>query len=121
MHKLKVILGVNIMKKICLIALLLVIIGAINWGLVGLFNINLVAMIFGEMSNISRIIYVVIGISAIYLLFGIKCLIKSYCDKDTAKVDHNVAVKQVIDPASPAQDEQERFIAEGGDSQSLKK
>lgn len=109
------------MKKVCLIALLLVIIGAINWGMVGLFNINLVSMVFGEMSNVSRIIYVVVGISAIYLLVGIKCLIKSYCSKVTTEVDHDIAMKQVIDPDSPAQDEQERFIGEGGDSQSLRR
>jgi len=107
------------MKKLYLITLILAIVGAINWGLVGLFNINLITIIFGEMSNISRIIYVIIGLSAIYLLFNIKCLIKSCCTRVTKKVDHDVAVKQVIDPDSPAKDEQERFIAEGGDSQSL--
>jgi uncharacterized protein len=109
------------MKKLYLITLLLAIVGAINWGLVGLFNINLVTMIFGEMSNISRIIYIIIGLSAIFILFNIKCLIKSCCTKVTKQVDHNVAVKQVIDPDSPAKDEQEKFISEGGDSQSLKR
>lgn len=45
------------------IALVLVIIGAINWGLVGLFQFDLVAAIFGDSANIiARIIYTVIGI-----------------------------------------------------------
>ena len=57
------------------IALVLVIIGAIVWGLVGLFNFNLVDTIFGSMSIISRIIYILVGISglwAIKLLFDNK-------------------------------------------------
>lgn len=60
------------MKVIDTIALVLVIIGAINWGLVGIFNFNLVDAIFGVMSVISRIIYILVGISglwAIKLLF----------------------------------------------------
>ena len=50
------------------ITFLLVIIGALNWGLVGLFGFDLVAWIFGDMSVISRIVYVLVGLSAIYLL-----------------------------------------------------
>ncbi len=44
---------------------LLVFIGALNWGLVGLFGFDLVAALFGEMSLLSRIIYITIGVSAI--------------------------------------------------------
>lgn len=60
------------MKVIDKIALILVIIGAINWGLIGIFNFNLVDSIFGTMSIVSRIIYILVGISglwAIKLLF----------------------------------------------------
>lgn len=60
------------MKVIDTIALILVIIGAIVWGLIGIFNFNLVDAIFGEMSIVSRIIYILLGISglwAIKLLF----------------------------------------------------
>ncbi len=60
------------MKVIDTIALILVIIGAINWGLVGIFDFNLVDTLFGVMSVISRIIYILVGISglwAIKLLF----------------------------------------------------
>ncbi len=60
------------MKVIDKIALILVIIGAINWGLIGFFNFNLVELIFGNMTIITRIIYALVGISglwAIKLLF----------------------------------------------------
>lgn len=48
--------------------LTLVIIGAINWGLIGFFRFDLVAFLFGDMSWLSRIIYAVIGISGLYLI-----------------------------------------------------
>lgn len=47
------------------IALVLVIIGAINWGLVGLFDFNLVETLFGADNIISKIIYVLVGIAGI--------------------------------------------------------
>ncbi len=50
------------------IALILVIVGGLNWALVGLFDFDLVAAIFGDMSVLSRIVYVVVGLSAVYLL-----------------------------------------------------
>lgn len=49
-------------------AFILVIVGAINWGLVGFFGFDLVASIFGDMSIISRIVYGLVGISAILLI-----------------------------------------------------
>ena len=55
------------MKIIKIIAMILVIVGGLNWGLVGLFNIDLVAAIFGAMSVISRIVYTLVGLSAVYL------------------------------------------------------
>ncbi len=54
------------MKTIDIIALVLVIIGAINWGLIGLFNFNLVDTLFGAMSLVSRIIYILVGISGLW-------------------------------------------------------
>lgn len=53
-------------------ALTLVIIGAINWLLIGLFRFDLVAFLFGNMSWLSRIIYIVVGLAGLYLisLFG---------------------------------------------------
>ena len=45
--------------------LVLTIIGAVNWGLIGIFNFNLVAAIFGEDSILSRIIYSLVGIAGL--------------------------------------------------------
>ncbi len=59
------------MKVIDKIALVLIIIGAINWGLIGFFDFDLVATIFGDMSIVSRIIYALVGVSG---LWGIKLL-----------------------------------------------
>lgn len=56
------------MATVATIALILVIIGAINWLLVGLFDWNLVEAIFGGKSALTRIIYTLVGISGIYLL-----------------------------------------------------
>ena len=50
------------------IALILVIVGGLNWGLVGIFSFDLVAAIFGGMSIISRIIYTLVGLAAIYMI-----------------------------------------------------
>jgi len=53
------------------IALILVIVGGLNWLLVGIFSFDLVAAIFGAMSVISRIVYILVGISAVYMIFFI--------------------------------------------------
>lgn len=49
------------------IALVLVIVGGLNWGLVGLFGFDLVAYLFGSISMLSAIVYDLVGLSAIYL------------------------------------------------------
>ena len=49
-------------------ALIITIIGAINWGLIGLFKFDLVAFIFGDMSWLSRIVYTLVGICGLYLV-----------------------------------------------------
>ena len=52
----------EILQKICLV---LTIIGAINWGLIGLFDFNLVSFLFGEMTMLSRTIYAIVGIAGL--------------------------------------------------------
>lgn len=52
------------------IALWLTIIGGLNWGLVGLLDFNLVSSIFGELGIWARIIYILIGLSALYLIIA---------------------------------------------------
>ena len=56
------------MKTFDYIVLSLVIVGAINWGLIGFLNFDLIRVIFGNMSMISRIIYAIIGISGLYAI-----------------------------------------------------
>lgn len=65
----------QIMKNVYILAVILAIIGAINWGLVGLFNFDLVAMIFGHMTIATRIVYMVVGVSGIFVLSNIGVLI----------------------------------------------
>jgi uncharacterized protein len=49
-------------------ASVLVAVGALNWGLVGLFNVDLVAGLFGHRSKLSRLVYTAVGASAVYLI-----------------------------------------------------
>jgi hypothetical protein len=56
------------MKTLNLITLILLIVGGLNWGLVGLFNFDLVAALFGEGSLLSRIVYSLVGLSAVWQL-----------------------------------------------------
>lgn len=51
-------------------ALVLTIIGALNWGLVGFFDFNLVAFLFGSMSILSRIIYMLVGLSSLVVIYS---------------------------------------------------
>jgi hypothetical protein len=56
------------MKTINLITLALVIVGGVNWGLIGLADFNLVAALFGEGSALSRTVYALVGVSALWQL-----------------------------------------------------
>lgn len=56
------------MKTLNIAALTVVIIGAVNWGLIGLLNFNLVAFLFGDMTLLSRIVYSLVGLCGLYLL-----------------------------------------------------
>ena len=61
------------METLQKIALCFTIIGAINWGLIGLFQFNLVQFIFGDMTLLARLVYSLVGISG---LWGIKLLME---------------------------------------------
>ncbi|AKB51655.1 DUF378 domain-containing protein [Methanosarcina barkeri str. Wiesmoor] len=63
-------------------AKLLTIIGALNWGLVGLLNFNLVAAIFGKKSILSRLVYILVGLAGVYLVIKYKA---TYLAKREAK------------------------------------
>jgi len=53
------------------LALVLVLVGALNWGLVGFFGFDLVAAIFGDMTTWSRIVYAIVGLAAVYMILAL--------------------------------------------------
>lgn len=55
------------LKFLHILAFILVVVGGLNWGLVGAFDFNLVDMIFGSMGAIENVVYILVGLSAIYL------------------------------------------------------
>ena len=57
------------MKTLHWIALILLIVGGLNWLLVGVFDFDLVAALFGEMTPLSRVVYTLVGLAALYTLF----------------------------------------------------
>lgn len=59
------------MKIVDIVAIVLLIIGGLNWALVGIFEFNLVAALFGELSVLSRIVYILVGLAALYEAFGL--------------------------------------------------
>ena len=76
------------MKLLDILVTLLIVIGALNWGLVGLFGFNLVGMLFGEATAITRLIYTVVGLAGIYEAFnvtiGYQSMHHRWCDMSTA-------------------------------------
>ncbi|MBN1435600.1 MAG: DUF378 domain-containing protein [Sedimentisphaerales bacterium] len=66
------------MKTVDVIVWILLAIGGLNWGLVGVFNFDLVAAIFGSMSLISRIVYTLVGVSAVYDILMINSIWKRW-------------------------------------------
>ena len=66
------------MKLLHMVAYILLFVGGLNWGLVGLFQFNLVNMIFGSMPALETLIYVLVGVSAVYLAVTHKGYCK-YC------------------------------------------
>ncbi len=51
------------------LALVLVIVGGLNWGLVGIANMDLVALIFGSIPILQQLVYIVVGLAAIYMIY----------------------------------------------------
>jgi uncharacterized membrane protein YuzA (DUF378 family) len=69
------------MKPLALIALILLIVGGLNWGLVALANVDLVALItgaggFGQKNVLGSVIYTLVGLSAVYCLVGWKAVVR---------------------------------------------
>lgn len=60
-------MGIDVIVK--WVAVILIIVGALNWGLVGAFNFNLVTTLFGDTTMITRVIYMLIGLAGLYKIF----------------------------------------------------
>lgn len=69
------------------IALILVIIGALNWGMIGFFNTDVINLIFGH--AISRVIYAIVGLAGIWSFSFFKCLKHVCCSKDKCDTRNN--------------------------------
>ncbi|MEJ2701282.1 MAG: DUF378 domain-containing protein [Sedimentisphaerales bacterium] len=65
-------------KLLDVVAYGLLIIGALNWGLVGLFNVNVVSHVFGPMTLVTRVIYSLIGVAAVYDLFSLPSIVRRW-------------------------------------------
>jgi len=63
------------MKALDVIALILVIVGGLNWGLVGVFDLNVVNKILGSVELVETIVYIAVGVAAIYTLLRLPCLL----------------------------------------------
>jgi uncharacterized membrane protein YuzA (DUF378 family) len=66
------------LKTLDILASALLVIGGLNWGLVGVFNFNLVTAIFGEGSLLSRLVFTVVGLAAVYQVAMIKKIWKRW-------------------------------------------
>lgn len=64
------------MKALNITAQILMVIGALNWGLIGLFDFNLVAALFGADSILSNLVYILVGLAGLYGLYMISLLAK---------------------------------------------
>ena len=65
------------MKAMGFLTAILIVVGGLNWGLVGFLNFDLVATVFGDMSALARLVYVLVGLSAIYQAVNLKSLAAS--------------------------------------------
>ncbi len=76
------------MKTLDIIVTVLLVIGAINWGLVGVFGFNIVTALFGEATALTRVFYTVVGLCGIFEAFnfsiGFEALHHRWCDLPTA-------------------------------------
>ncbi len=68
------------MKKLDILVAILLVVGGLNWGLVGLFNVNLVAALFGT-SVVATIVYALVGFSALYQVLQVKSIQRRWAER----------------------------------------
>ena len=66
------------MKKFDMLIYAVLIIGGLNWGMVGLFDFDVVAAIYGDMAPLARLSYIVVGLAALYDIIAIKAIWKRW-------------------------------------------
>ena len=66
------------MRSVNIITGILILIGALNWGIVGLFNYNVIGFLFGEASLLTRIVYVLVGLSGLWQLIRYRSVCACY-------------------------------------------
>lgn len=64
----------KMLKSLDVLVWSLLTIGGINWGMIGIFNIDLLAILFGSMTVINQLIYAAVGLSAVYEILGVKSI-----------------------------------------------
>ncbi len=69
------------MKSLHMVAFTLVLVGALNWGLVALLNFNLVTALLGSWPTVERVVYILVGVSAVYIAVNHKADCKSCAGK----------------------------------------
>jgi uncharacterized membrane protein YuzA (DUF378 family) len=65
------VIAVNKLTGLDMVAIILIIVGGLNWLLVGIFSFDLVAAIFGSMSVVARIVYILVGLAAVYTVVNL--------------------------------------------------
>ena len=71
------------MDHLCKLSYILLVVGAINWGLYGLLGLDLVSMLLGSMPMLMKLVYVFIGVSGVYALYGMLTKTSSCCSKQS--------------------------------------
>jgi uncharacterized membrane protein YuzA (DUF378 family) len=72
------------MKTLDVLAAVLVVVGALNWGLVGAFNFDLVATLFGEGAMLSRLVYVLVGLAGLFQAVQFRAIQRRWADAAVA-------------------------------------
>ena len=92
----------NMKKSKCVshwIGFVLVIIGGLNWGLVGIFEWNLLEWLLGGWEWLLRLVYILIGLAALYMIIGCHC---KQCKEGACKCEEPKEAAKVEEPAAPA-------------------
>jgi uncharacterized membrane protein YuzA (DUF378 family) len=74
------------MKKFDVVAAVLLVIGGLNWGLVGVANFNLVTAIFGNMTILSRAVFTLVGLAAVYQGLSWKAIQRRWIEQPSSIV-----------------------------------